>query len=412
MNASFRCVVLLILMAGAAHAQPLSFDDALELALRESPSLSVNTAQLDAAQQVAIAAGELPDPKLALGIDNLPIEGADRYSLSRDFMTMRRIGVMQEFPNSAKREARVDAAHSRVAVAESQLEITRLRVLRETAVAWIERDAIEQQLVRIDALVDENRLLDAAVRARLAGGQGMATEAVMPRQEAAMIEERRDELNARRAQAIAALRRWIGNAADSPLTGVAPDWSISFETLKHGLHQHPELVAFDPQARVLEAETAEARAAKKPDWALELAYQNRDEQFGDMVSLQVSFDLPLFAASRQNPQIAAKHAEQLALAAERESTLREHTAELEMELAEYQRLTHASQRQREVLLPLVEEKITLALAAWRGGKGSLMELIAARSERIDAELKAIAIEGERQQLAARLHYAYGDYTND
>jgi outer membrane protein TolC len=182
--------------------------------------------------------------------------------------------------------------------------------------------------------------------------------------------------------------------------------------LIHTLHQHPELAAFDPQTRLLEAESAEARAAKQPDWALELAYQNRDAQFGDMVSLQVSFDLPLFADSRQNPQIAAKQAEQLALAAEREATLREHTAMLEADLAEYQRLTSASKRQREVLLPLAEEKVTLAMAAWRGGKDSLMELIAARSERIDAELKAIAIEGGRQQLAARLHYAYGDYAGD
>lgn len=405
------CATLAVLLAhtvGMAHAGPLSFNDALALAVREAPALTANAAQVDAARQAAIPAGELPDPKLALGIENLPVEGPDRYRLNRDFMTMRRIALMQEFPNRAKRDARVAVAHGRLELAVAETEITRLMVLRETASAWIARDSIESQLARIDALVDENRLLDAAVRARLAGGQGMATEAVMPRQEAAMIEARRDELRARRAQAIATLRRWIGAAADSPLTGAAPDWPISPESLTHTLHQHPELTAFAPQARVLEAEVAEAQAAKKSDWALELAYQNRDAQFGDMVSLQVSFDLPLFAASRQNPQIAVKQAEQLALDAERESTLREHAAQLEAELAEYQRLTNASKRQREVLLPLTEEKVALTLAAWRGGKGGLMELIAARGERIDSELQAIALEGERRQLAARLHYAYGD----
>lgn len=224
-----------------------------------------------------------------------------------------------------------------------------------------------------------------------------------------MIEERWDELHTRREQAIASLRRWIGAAADSPLAGAAPDWPISHESLTLTLHQHPELAVFDPQARVLEAETAEAQAAKKPDWALELAYQNRDAQFGDMVSLQVSFDLPLFAASRQNPQIAARQAERTALDAEREATLREHAAMLETDLAEYERLIKAIKRQRDVLLPLAEEKVALALAAWHGSQGSLMDLIAARRERIDTELKAIALEGEQRQLAARLHYAYGAY---
>ncbi|MDZ4261473.1 MAG: hypothetical protein U1B30_03965, partial [Pseudomonadota bacterium] len=67
---------LLLTHAVIAAAEPLSFDAALALPLREAPVLVANAAQLDAARQGAIPAGELPDPKLALGIDNLPIEGA------------------------------------------------------------------------------------------------------------------------------------------------------------------------------------------------------------------------------------------------------------------------------------------------------------------------------------------------
>lgn len=404
------CAGMALLLAqsvDAADAEPLTFNAALALALREAPILTANAAQLDAARQAVIPAGELPDPKLALGVENLPIEGPDRFSLSSEAMTMRRIGVMQEFPNRAKRDARVAVARGRVERAAAEMAVTRLMVLRETAVAWIARDTVEQQLARIDALVVENRLFEAAVQARLAGGQGMATEIVMPRQEAAQIEERRDELQARRAQAIAALRRWVGTVADSPLAGTAPDWPISHAALLHGLHQHPEIELFTPQAQVLEAEVAEAQAGKKSDWALELAYQNRARQFGDMVMLQVSFDLPVFASSRQEPQIAAKRAERMALDAEREAMLREHAAQLEADLADYTRLSSAIKRQRQLLLPLANEKVTLALAAWRGGRGSLTELISARSERIDTELRTIAIEGEQRQLAARLHYVYG-----
>lgn len=398
---------LLLTHVVIAAAEPLSFDAALALALREAPILVANAAQLDAARQGAIPAGELPDPKLALGIENLPIEGPDRFSLSNEAMTMRRIGVMQEFPNRAKRDARVAVARGRVGLATAQIEVTRLIVMRETAVAWIARETVEQQLARIDALFAENRLFAAAVEARLAAGQGMASEIVLPRQEAAEIEQRRDDLRARREQAIAALRRWVGAAADAPLVGGIPLWPIGHESLLHGLHRHPEIEIFTPQAQVLEAQVAEAQAAKKSDWALEFAYQNRAAQFGDMVMLQVSFDLPVFAGSRQEPMIAARRAERTALDAEREAMLRAHAAELESDLAEYNRLASAINRQRELLLPLADEKITLALAAWRGGRGTLTELISARSERIDTELKAIALEGEQRQLAARLHYVYG-----
>jgi outer membrane protein TolC len=321
---------------------------------------------------------------------------------------MQRIGFMQEFPNRAKRDANIAAARSRVALAESEYRITQLVVQRETAAAWIARYTNELQLKSIDALLEENRLLDAAVRAQFAGGRGMAVEIVMPRQEAAMIEERRDELRTRREQAVAALRRWIGSAAEAPLEGTPPDWPIGREALMSNLHRHPELIAFAPRSRVLDAEINEAQADKKPDWALELAYQKRGSEFDDMVTMQVSFDLPLFTASRQEPIIAARQADRSALEAEREATLLEHAAMLEADLAEHQRLARAVARQREVLLPLAVEKVRLALAAWRGGKGSLTDLVAARRERVDAELRAIALDGERLQLAARLFYTYSD----
>lgn len=404
-----RRAALAVLLAGfGSFSHALTFEEALRLAQAQAPQIKAGDENVAAAKSTQVSAGELPDPKIALGVDNLPIEGPDRYSVTRDFMTMRRIGLMQEFPNSDKREARVAAAQSEVALAETQARVARLTVQREAAVAWIARESVERQLARIDALAEENRLFAAAVRAQLAGGKAMATEIVAPQQEAAMIEERRDELRARRAQAIASLRRWIGAAADAPLEGTAPDWPIARDTLEHRLHQHPELVAFDSRERVLDAEIAEAQAEKKPDWALELAYQQRGRQYGDMVSLQVSFDLPLFPGSRQDPKIAAKRAERAGLDAERETVLREHAAMLESDFAEYQRLATAVRRQREILLPLADEKVSLALAAWRGGKGSLTDLVAARRERIDAELKAIALEGERLQVAARLHYAYGD----
>ena len=389
-------------------ANSLSFDGALATALRSTPSLSANAAMETAARQSAIPAGELPDPKLVVGIDNLPVTGSDRFSVTRDFMTMRRIGIMQEFPNEDKRAARAEIAKSKVAVAEAQTQITRQSVLRETALAWIGRETVEQQLAYINALLEENRLLDAAVRARLAGGKGMTADTIAPRQEAAMIEERRDAYEARRTQAIAALRRWIGPAATAPLLGKSPDWSITRASLQHQLHQHPEITAFDSKESVLNAEIKEAQAEKKSDWSFEIAYQKRGPQFSDMMSFQARYDLRLFTETRQDPMIAAKRAERIGLDAERESIVREHAAMLESDLADFERLNSALKRQRDVLLPLAKEKVDYAMADWQGGRGNLSDVIIARREHIDAKLRLIEISGERSAMAARLYYAYAE----
>ncbi|MFZ3173464.1 MAG: hypothetical protein WA146_01095, partial [Thiobacillus sp.] len=73
-------------MAGASAA-PLGFDDALTRALAETPALSASASRIDAARQNAIPAGALPDPQLTLGLANVPVEGADRFSLDSDPMT-------------------------------------------------------------------------------------------------------------------------------------------------------------------------------------------------------------------------------------------------------------------------------------------------------------------------------------
>jgi len=93
-----------LVLPGSGHAQaPLGLADAQRIAVERSRLLAAQDASIVASREMAAAAGQLPDPVLKLGIDNLPVDGADRFSLNRDFMTMRRIGVMQEFSKGTLR---------------------------------------------------------------------------------------------------------------------------------------------------------------------------------------------------------------------------------------------------------------------------------------------------------------------
>jgi outer membrane protein TolC len=152
----------------------------------------------------------------------------------------------------------------------------------------------------------------------------------------------------------------------------------------------------------------EAEASKRPDWSVELAYQRRGPTFGDMVSVQFRFDLPIFSGQRQDPRIAAKRAERDTLDAERAALLEQHEQELSSDWADLERLDKALERNRSVLQPLAHEKIELAMAAYSSGKATLSEVIAARREWFELQLKEAAIAGERALIAMRLHYAVAD----
>ena len=404
-----KCILLVSLLgvAGLASAEPLSFEATLEIATRSSPDIAVQTTSVDAARSAAVAAGRLPDPKLAVGIENLPVTGADQWSLTRDFMTMRKIGVMQEVPNRAKRQARTDAAEANIARTEAERRVGILTVRRDTALAWLNRYYLERRGALLDELDSENQLFARAVQAQLAGGRGMPADAVIPKQEAAEIADRRDELAAGITRSKAGLSRWVGAAAEEPLQGEPPALALDPQHLRDHVHEHPDLAVYVPMTEMAQAEVHQAEATKHPDWSVELDYGRRGGAFSDMVTLQFTLDLPLFPHTRQDPIIQARRQELARVESERDAMLRDHTQELEGDLAEYDVMTRQLSRAREVHLQLARQKVDDQFASYSAGKADLTSVLVARRELIEQRLKEIDLEQKRATAAARVYYFYG-----
>src|SRR5262245_30070202 len=80
-----------------ASATPLTLDIALELAVQRSEAARSARAGVASATEAARVSGALPDPTLSAGIENLPVTGGDRFSTTADSMTMKRIGISQEW---------------------------------------------------------------------------------------------------------------------------------------------------------------------------------------------------------------------------------------------------------------------------------------------------------------------------
>ncbi|MBW8723086.1 MAG: TolC family protein, partial [Polaromonas sp.] len=134
-----RLTALFVLLAsplpGLTAEEPLSLDGAVALALERAPQVAARDAAREAAASLATSAGRLPDPQALFGVDNLPLNGPDAGSLTRDFMTMRKIGVMQEFPSAAGRRAQRARATTDARIAAAELAVTQLDVARATAQA-------------------------------------------------------------------------------------------------------------------------------------------------------------------------------------------------------------------------------------------------------------------------------------
>jgi len=380
----------------------LGFDEAQRLAREQAPSLQMQQHLLAGAQAAQPAAATLPDPRLSLGVDNLPLSGPDRLNLDRDFMTMTRIGLMQDVPNRAKREARSAGAGARVERERAMLAVVQLNVQREAGLAWLAVHFAEQRVARLDDLARENRLLLDTLNARVAAGTAMPVDSTMARQDALMLADRRDELQRDIAKARATLRRWIGPRADEPLEGAPPSAALDADEVRAGLHRHAEIAPYQAMQAMARAEVAEMDAEQQGDWGWEVVYSRRGPQYPDMVSFLVRMDLTWQKAQRQQPLIAAKLKEAQRIEAEREETLRKHAEEVEMQLAELAAMDRMRTRIERETLPLAAERVTLATAAYQSARGDLAAVLAARREAIEARLRLIDLDNQRAALRVRL----------
>jgi len=175
----------------AAHAQPtLTLDQALRLAQDRSRQLLAQDYAAASAREMAVAAGQLPDPTLTAGINNLPINGPDRFSLTRDFMRMRSVGVMQQLTRGDKRAARAARFEREAEGAQAGRTLALANLQRDTALAWLDRHYQERVREVLTAQRDEARLQIDAADAAYRGGRGAQADVFSARAAVAQIEDR------------------------------------------------------------------------------------------------------------------------------------------------------------------------------------------------------------------------------
>lgn len=413
--ASISWIAILLPLSGTtAQAQDdgiaLELDEAQDLAITRQPLLEAQSAAVKAARENAVTASQLPDPRLTGGITDLPIEGADRYSLRGDDFTMLTVGLMQDFPRAEKRRLMGARGEHEADMAEQMLNASRLQVRREAALAWIAVWQPERAADLTRASVREAELQLEATQIAYTAGRVSQAEVLAARVSAALL---RDDLLGMEQTAQVArgkLSRWIGaGSAQRLLCLDLPAWPApsALEPMLAQLRAHPHLNAEARRVAVAQDEVALAEQAYKPDWGVELEYGNRSD-FADFVSLNFQIDLPVFTANRQDRGLAAKLAEQTAAEQTREDSFRREEAELRLNWQAWQRLQERLRQFDSDILPQSEQRSAVAVAAWQAGQGTLAAVLDARRMALDNRMKQLELQTQAAQARVHLLYFVGE----
>ena len=359
---------------------PLSLGEAQLIAVERDAGRAALESESAAMRDMAVAAGELPDPEARLGAINVPV---DSFSLDEEEMTMLEVGLMQRFPAGKTRELSRARLESDALGADAEAHGRVRRVRFEVAKAWRELDYLDRSLALLDAESRWIAALAGGAEAGYATGEGMAVELLDVRLMALDLDQMRLEKHREREAMAADLSRWIGDAAfgerlEAPPPGRGPE---PLETLLERVGRNPMLQSLD-HMRDAELRQADiARQMYKPSFGVDVAYGFRQGggmgggQRPDMLTAMLTFDLPLFTRDRQDREVGAARSRARAVEARR--------VDAERELEAMLRAAHARAQRYQETITLYESQIDrlaglsvdAALAAYRTGEGSLAEVV-------------------------------------
>lgn len=147
-----------------------------------------------------------------------------------------------------------------------------------------------------------------------------------------------------------------------------------------------------------------ARANQHSDWSVELMYSQRGDEFSNMMTLEFSVPLQINRRDRQDRELAAKLAEASRARAQREDMLRAHAADLRDMIDEWQSDRQRHERYTATIIPLAADRTAATIAAFRGGKGRLTDVLVARRNETDVRLQALDIEAQAARLWATITF--------
>jgi len=400
-------------LAFGAQASPLSLQDAEAIALRADPSVMMVESNRQALEERAVAAGQLPDPMLKLGLAGLP---TDTFNLGQEPMTQVLLGVVQKFPRGRTRSLQAEQLGQRSEGLDALSRDRRLQILKAVREQFLE--VLKQ--VRLNEINEEaiTAFTDLAdiTRDYYATGRVPQQDVLRASVELARVQDRATRISQQEDQARAALAAWIGEAAYREIEPVWPEepQAPPEAEIISGLHDHPRILAL--QHNVLAAETGVelAREKFKPEFSVDLTYGGRGGRNpnvgnrADLLSMMVMMDVPLFTGKRQDRLLAASVAESSAAAYERDDVYRQMKSQVEMHAANLRRERQRIELFEKTLLPEASFNADATFEAYQAAVENLTTLMRARITEYELEFEYAQLQADLRKTQARLAYLAGE----
>lgn len=417
----------------------LSFETAIKSAQKNDPWLTGNFHKQRSIESMSTAVSTLPDPKISIGLANLPTDGFD---FGQEGMTQAKIGIAQMFPRGDTLDIKSQQLRIQSEAFPFQRQDREAKVAVTVGSLWLDAYRVQQSI----ALIEKNRslfeqLADIAEASySSAVGKTRQQDIVRAQLELTKLEDRLEKLGQQKNRFEGMLSQWLtkfSTGNDSVEATLISDFSLHNivlsqqipqidlinnnlvstqnwlkpEELVHYFTNHPSVVAVDKKVSATKTGIKLAEQKYQPEWGVSASYGYRaDDPMGksraDLFSVGVTFDLPLFTEDRQDKEVQSAIFQTEAVKTEKLLLLRQLLGSYSSAKGRLQRLKDRQNLYTSKLLPQIHDQAEASLTAYTNDDGDFAEVVRSRIAVLNAEIDELTLNVEEQKILLELNYLF------
>lgn len=287
-------------LSSVSYSQTLTMRAALQRALIASPRLTAAERNIGIASGQHIQAGALPNPEVSYEQDNS--FGSGIYRGTRSAETTLQISQLFELPG--KRNARIAAGQAGVDAARFERQATRLEVLSETAIAFLNVLGLQHRIQILGQQVEAINRLTPFLKRRVEVGASSPAETSRTEVASALVKADLERSKAALTSARRELAVLLGDDTPKfgPVSGKleATGRPPSFKAVTAAIDANPQLIRWTAVYAQRNAELLLARLKPYPDVRVSAGWRHFNDTNDDGVRLSLSVPIPIFDQNRGN----------------------------------------------------------------------------------------------------------------
>jgi outer membrane protein TolC len=295
------------------YAQPVDISNAQEILLKNNPKLKAIKKQVESLEKKIPQASSLEDPRIKLGLNNIPISN---LSFKESDMTSKEIGIIQMIPLFGKLSVREQIAALYYQKAIETYRFYKSLLLHELRTNFYEIGYLKEYSAVLEDIKKYLTLMLEIQKSRSITGIGTLSDVLQVSVELLKIDEELINMRSTIAEKEQMIIYLLGKTNyenvqidTGTIVSSVSIKNISYDdSLKNIVSENPELKLLSLQILIDEKEINYKQKEYYPDMEVGLSYMQRDNSSqgvkrDDMFSVMVTFNIPAWFINRNIPAV-------------------------------------------------------------------------------------------------------------